>query len=99
MFYLSSSQKYKEDLTSQDNDSSHLDGPISLLTHTSKVIELFNRKENITSDRSLKDLDRFYSFMREWREKKLLTINIALSQPSSGLMCSPCDWDLDPWWS
>ena len=71
MFYLSLSQKYKEDLTSQDNDSSHLDGPISLLTHTSKVIELFNRKENITStsDRSLKDLDRFYSFMREWREK------------------------------
>ena len=57
-------------MTSRDNDGSHLDGPISLLTHTSKLIELFNRKENIisTSDRGLKDLDRFYAFMREWRE-------------------------------
>ena len=44
---------------------------LSVLTHTSKLIELFNRKENITStsDRSLKDLDHFYTFMREWREK------------------------------
>ena len=72
---------------------------LSVLTHTSKLIELFNRKENITStsDRSLKDLDHFYTFMREWREKPL-KITITLSQTSPGLMCSQGVWDLDPWW-
>ena len=69
---------------------------LSVLTHTSKLIELFNRKENITStsNRSLKDLDHFYTFMREWREK-LLRITITLSQTSPGLMCSQGVWDLD----
>ena len=69
---------------------------LSVLTHTSKRIELFNRKENITStsNRSLKDLDHFYTFMSEWREK-LLRITITLSQTSPGLMCSQGVWDLD----
>lgn len=64
-------QKYQEDLTTNNKDGSELDGIITLLCHTSRLIQLFNDKLPITSstDQRLQHLDEFYQFLVEWREE------------------------------
>lgn len=64
-------QKYQEDLTTNNKDGSELDGIITLLCHTSRLIQLFNDKLPITSstDQRLQHLDEFYQFLIEWREE------------------------------
>lgn len=66
------SQKYQEALASKDQEMGEsLNAAISLLKHTSKVIQLFNDKLPIssTSDYRLKQLNQFYSFVANWREE------------------------------
>ena len=57
----------------QDKDGSHLDSTISLLSHTSKLVDLFNDKLVIksNSDTRLIELDQFYKFMSDWRNESL----------------------------
>ena len=64
-------QKYQEDLTTNNKDGSQLDGIITLLCHTSRLIQLFNDKLPITDtkDERLQHLDEFHRFLSEWREE------------------------------
>ena len=64
-------QKYQEDLTTNNKDGSQLDGIITLLCHTSRLIQLFNDKLPITDtkDKRLQHLDEFHRFLSEWREE------------------------------
>ncbi len=70
MFQLSILQVYKTYLTRNGQllKSQEIDGTIELLTHTSKVIELFHDKHVIHSvaDCRLNDLMRFYQFLTRW---------------------------------
>ena len=64
-------QKYQEHMYNKEKDGSELAGTISLLCHTSKLIELFNDKLPITctTDHRLKRLQEFNQFMNDWREE------------------------------
>lgn len=64
-------QKYQEDMASSNKDGSQLEGVLTLLRHTSKLIQLFEDKLPISStlDRRLKELDNFHHFMIQWREE------------------------------
>ena len=57
----------------QDKDGSHLDSTILLLSHTTKLVDLFNDKLAIksNSDPRLIGLDQFYKFMSNWRNETL----------------------------
>lgn len=57
----------------QDKDGSHLDSTILLLSHTTKLVDLFNDKLAIksNSDPRLIGLDQFYKFMSDWRNESL----------------------------
>lgn len=57
----------------QGKDGSHLNSTISLLSHTSKLIDLFNDRLAIKSitDPRLRELDQFYKFMSDWRNESL----------------------------
>lgn len=68
MFYL---QKYQEDLATNNKDGSQLEGIITLLHHTSRLIQIFNDKLPIisTHDHRLLQLNEFYQFMIDWREE------------------------------
>lgn len=60
-------------MTAKGKDSSQLDGTITLLTHTSKLVELFNDRLVISSqsDPRLKTLSHFHQFMTDWRKETL----------------------------
>ena len=64
-------QKYQENMVGQGKDSSHLDSTISLLVHTSKLVNLFNDKLVIrsNSDPRLGQLNEFHKFMNDWRSE------------------------------
>ena len=64
-------QKYQENMVGQGKDSSHLDSTISLLVHTSKLVNLFNDKLVIRSnaDPRLGQLNQFHKFMNDWRSE------------------------------
>ena len=57
----------------QDKDGSHLDSTTLLLSHTTKLVDLFNDKLAIksNSDPRLIGLDQFYKFMSDWRNESL----------------------------
>ena len=57
----------------QDKDGSHLDSTILLLSHTTKLVDLFNDKLAIksNSDPRLIGLDQFYKFISDWRNESL----------------------------
>ena len=57
----------------QDKDGSDLDSTISLLSHTSRLVALFNDKLVIksNSDPRLLGLNHFYKFMSDWRNESL----------------------------
>ncbi|KAM7437563.1 hypothetical protein ABFA07_012832 [Porites harrisoni] len=64
-------QKYQENMMGQGKDSSHLDSTISLLVHTSKLVNLFNDKLVIrsNSDPRLGQLNQFHKYMNDWRSE------------------------------
>lgn len=64
-------QKYQENMMGQGKDSSHLDSTISLLVHTSKLVNLFNDRLVIRSnaDPRLGQLNQFHKFMNDWRSE------------------------------
>lgn len=64
-------QKYKEDISSKGRDGSYLDAVISILQHSSKLVEIFNDKQPISSvtDRRLAHLNSFHKFVLRWREE------------------------------
>ena len=70
-FFLLFQQKYQENMMGQGKDSSHLDSTISLLVHTSKLVNLFNDKLVIRSnaDPRLGQLNEFHKFMNDWRSE------------------------------
>ena len=93
-------QKYQENMVGQGKDSSHLDSTISLLVHTSKLVNLFNDKLVIRSnaDPRLGQLNRFHKFMNDWRgEVKAQKTTTNLFLPNYGLTCNLCAWVLVQW--
>ncbi|PFX20768.1 RNA-directed DNA polymerase from mobile element jockey [Stylophora pistillata] len=53
------------------SNGTSLDPALQLLQHTAEIVDLFNSKCPLTSinDIKLRKLNRFYSFMLDWREK------------------------------
>lgn len=53
------------------SNGTSLDPALQLLQHTAEIVDLFNSKCPLTSinDIRLRKLNRFYSFMLDWREK------------------------------
>lgn len=53
------------------NDGTPLNCALQLFQHTAEIVDLFNSKCPLTSinDIRLRKLNRFYSFMLDWREK------------------------------
>lgn len=68
MFHL---QKYQEYLDANNKDGSQVEGIVSLLRHTSRMIQFFSDKLPVTStnDHRLQQLDEFLRFMIDWREE------------------------------
>ena len=60
-------------MNEKGEDVSEVKGVISILSHTANLVELFNDKLVISSASGprLGELDQFYRFITDWREKSL----------------------------
>lgn len=66
---LSLMKAYKVHLATKGQDASSVDATITLLNHSSKIIQLFQDKIGIQSiqDNRLKDLSQFLDFLIKWK--------------------------------
>lgn len=66
---LSLMKAYKVHLATKGQDASSIDATITLLNHSSKIIQLFQDKIGIQSiqDSRLKDLSQFLDFLIKWK--------------------------------
>ena len=86
------SQAYKAHLVNKGQCTSHgsgVDATTELLSHTSKIIELFQDKHVISSvsDARLSHLSDFNLFLAQWKSSAEENLNVFFHQ-SFGLTCS-----------